>query len=319
MPSSKETKNRKNQKSIRLALDLVLAILTKFVAEILIFVAVASISFLVLYFRYIGDVLLVVLIAICLLFIILWRTERAKNPLRRTYPDEVTAIEGKGGLREWLESLPMYSEIELIGVCGSSIFWLFDVYVQLMSKGCIIEILSLDYKATDLIDLLAENEPEKISKEHVEKLLSRLEEMQTCQICPDLTVDEKVRLLLEEARKTTSNREIRPFVFESCARMWIHARDKAMKLNKLKHIPLRLKYYNQIPYLKAWTTFPPTLCYRGSYITQPNIGMANPIEVLNPKKSNHDKIIVSKIIDTMRLLSEHKNTRMVSSPSDINK
>ena len=319
MSSSTETETSKYRKGVRLAISLLFAAFANFIADILSVAAVVLISVLALYFRHIGDVLLIILIATCLLFIVLWRNERRRNPLRKTYPDEATAIESSGGIRKWLESLPMYSEIKLIGVCGSSIFWLFDVYVQLMSNGCTIEILSLDYKATDLIDFLAENEPEESSRGLVDKLFTRLEEMQTCQICPDLAAAQEVRLLLEEARKTRSNREIRLLVFESCARLWLHARDKAMRLHNLKHSPLKLKYYNQIPYLKVWTTFPPTLCYRGSYITQPNIGMSNPIEVLNPNKSNHDRIVVEKIIDTMKLLLEHKNTRRVNSLNDIHK
>lgn len=317
MSESKEKGNSKHGRSLGFLISLLISALASFIVEILMVAGVVLVSLLALYFRVIEDILIIILAAFCLVLIALWRSERKKNPLRRTFPDEVTAIEGKGGIREWLEGLPEHSEIRVIGVTGTSIFWLFDVYVKLMSKGCKLEILSLDRKAEDLVDLLAENEPEKDSRELVDKLLDRLQEMQKCQTYPDIAVIQEAKQLLEGAKQTKSKREIRLFVFESCARLWLHARDKAIQLKSMKHNPLKLKYYTQIPYLKVWTTFPPTLCFSGSYITQPNTGMSNPIVVLDPKKSAHDRIVVNKIIEAMKLLLEHESTRIINTLSDI--
>jgi hypothetical protein len=283
----------------------------------LIIVAVIFVSVLALYFRAMEDVLVVALLVLFLSLIILWMKERRINPMRRMYSDEIAAIEKKGGIRDWLKNLPAHSEIKVIGVAGTSIFWLFDLYVQLISQGAEIEVLTLDCKATVLIDLLAENEPELDSRREVDRLLDRLRKMQRCRMSPDSTVVQEVTVLLEKARATSSMSEMRLCVFKSCARMWLHAKDKAVQIGNLRSNPLRLKYYNQVPYLKVWTTFPPNLCFSGSYITHPSIGTSNPIIVLNPSRSTHDKIIVNKIINAMKFLSAHPSTRAIDTVNDI--
>jgi hypothetical protein len=307
----------RSRKGIRAALELLVAVVASFLKDLLIIVAVILVSALALYFKVMEDILVVALLALLLSLIIFLAKERRINPMRRMYLDEIAAIERKGGIRDWLKNLPAHSEIKVIGVAGTSIFWLFDLYVQLMSQGSAIEILTLDCRATVLIDLLAENEPELDSRREVDRLLDRLQKMQRCQMSPDSTVVQEVAVLLGKARATSSMSEMRLCVFESCARMWLHAKDKAIQIGNLRSNPLRLKYYNQLPYLKVWTTFPPNLCFSGSYITHPSIGTSNPIVVLNPSRSTHDKIIVNKIINAMKFLSAHPNTRTIDTVNDI--
>jgi hypothetical protein len=206
----------------------------------------------------------------------------------------------EGSHQQIKNKLRKFSDYENLRICGTSctsIFSLFDFYVEAMANGKSLHICILDPNAFNIIMLLDDCEKDK--DEVVFQVRNNIENLED-------KIDSEIFKLVKEL--SFSEQSYGKKIIESSILMWFEAHRLADKrVNGKLSNGLSVYLYNHLPTLKAWI-FGDSELFIGGYGPMPGgAGINNPIHQI--KGSNSE--VISECKKTFNFLMNNDSTEKV--------